>query len=124
MVDTCVIRFDPEGAGDDVLDPETLAMVRPDPDANVLYEGPCRVRFRPAEGSENEPGGVPTRYRRGAVAIPLSAPAIPTGAVVTITEAEHDPELVDRDYVVVDSLDKSLAIQRILNVQRPTEVPR
>lgn len=121
MVDACKITHDLLGPADDTLDPDTLEMHKPSPDAATLYEGACRVRVKDSgAGRGREEGGEYVRVRTGTVKLPLDSPDIPPGAVVEITESTHDEALVGRFFVVVDVVSTTLAIQRTLNVVQRT----
>lgn len=120
MVDECRIDHDPQESTDDVLEPDTLAMVKPFPDGKLLYEGKCGFRVRDSQGRLYDEGGETIRSMRGKVKLPLDAPPIPAGAVVTCTRSQHDPELVGKEFVVIETESTSLAIQRKLVVVHRT----
>lgn len=120
MVDTCTITLDAAGADDDTLDQNTGALTPPDLDATTLYTGACLVR--PADN-------VPRAVSEGGVAIvaslyeailPHTAPAIPPGAVLTVTASEWNASLVDRVFRVRETIEATVHLRRRLLIEGRT----
>ena len=116
MDDRCVIRFDVEGAGDDTFDEDTLLEAPPAFDSLYVYQGRCMVRTQGATETNLAGRVVPSRSYH--VKIPVDAPVIPRGAVVTITAARRDPQLVGQRFTVQDAKTSTFAVSRELTCER------
>lgn len=121
MVDACTIHADSEHTGDDVLDPDTLRLEPPVGDDSLLYSGKCILR-PPQRAAEAVEGGATVNVGRPRLTIPVSAPAIPVGARVTMTAATHLPELVDATFRVADVRQATLTAARTLFLEHRERV--
>lgn len=95
MVDSCTIEHR-SGAG--VLDEATGQVSKP---ATVVYTGPCRVQVPQAQPRTAEVAERTATLQGIVVSIPVGSGGVRVGAVVRITAATLDPELVDRTFRVV-----------------------
>lgn len=101
LVDSCRITHDPEQETDDVLDPDTLLLVAPNPDGDLVYEGACMISTLLAEQIVVVGAREVTR-RRYRARLPHDAPAPAVGDTLTITDAHYDPALVDVSMIITD----------------------
>lgn len=79
MRDTCVIRT---FASDGEVDPDTG---RATSTATTVYTGKCRLRMPAGWAQQRDVAGDHTSISMPTLSIPVSAPLIPIGAVVTVT---------------------------------------
>lgn len=109
---TCTITRDVEGHGDDTLDPTTLALVSPDPDATTVYAGACSVR--PVSRLQpTEEGGADVYSHVYRVLLPVTAePAIGDLVSVRAVGDDGDPSLVGRTLVITEVAFSSRAVLR------------
>lgn len=80
LADTCTVIV--PGSGQGPLDPDT-GVETGDSDT-VLWSGPCWLKVPPGS-SQVTVGGDVVAVQRPSLAVPLSAPRFPVGAVATIT---------------------------------------
>lgn len=80
-----------------------------DPEPVTIYSGRCRVRARDAQDQSLTVGEAAWSVTDVVVSLPLSAPAPPVDAVVTITTIGplSDPSLLGSRFSVAGSLSKS-----------------
>ena len=88
----------------------------------VLYAGQCRVQ-RPSAADRPASAGE-AGYVLGdvVVSLPVTAPAVPVGAAVTVTESAHDPMLSGSVFSVLGPHRKTYATARryeCVEVTRP-----
>jgi hypothetical protein len=125
MTDTVTVTRDAQGAGDDVLDETTGLLVRPDGDSAVVYTGPWLVT--PADSSGGRGGSAAllgalatsapdsTATYRGL--LPLTAPALRPGDVLTATAVRSDALLAGRRFRVRAEPElSSLPVARIVGL--------
>lgn len=100
MVDTCTITRNEDFTEDEDWDPVTMEYSGGDPDT-VVYgpNGKCYFSTGSVPG-ENEEGGQVTQQARYYVNIPIDAPAVKDGDIVTATSSLRDPLLVDETFIV------------------------
>lgn len=120
MLDRCTVAVDADGASDDVLDPATGQLVRPDGDTATVYTGPCRIRPAPSERVEAEGGGF-VWERLYVCRVPLDTPPLPAGATLTVTAAYRDPGMVGRAFTVRPAAAATFATSRRLSLEARDE---
>lgn len=112
MLDSCVISTEGQ-ASPDLWDDETGTYEDGSPDL-ALYRGPCAVTSqRVTEANE---GGPVSSIVYSAV-VPLSAPEIPVGAILTVTKS-RDPQLTGDVFRVDEQVVGTYATQRRLRISR------
>jgi hypothetical protein len=116
MTATCSVRdAAPGNPAAARFDPQTGRTVYPDP--KPLYAGPCRVTHVPQHHATDAEVGLKDTPMTGyALAVPLSAPSLPVGAVVTINTAT-DPAFAGAKLVIIRSSSGSLTWQRTYNCE-------
>lgn len=119
MSDTVVVTRDAQGPGDDVLDESTGLLVRPDGDSTVVYTGPWLVT--PTAGAPAIVGAlattVPETTATYRALLPLTAPELQPGDVLTATSVLRDPQLVGRRFQVRTEPElSSLPVARIVGL--------
>lgn len=120
LTDSCRITRDRQGVYDDVLEMATGRLLTRPLDPEVIYEGPCMVR--PTGIGQTVEGARVVERRGYAVSLPHDAPRFRQGDVVTIT-ASADPDLVDRQLVLIDGTQgATLDPRTVLNAQDPDPV--
>lgn len=117
MDDRCQIMFDPEGSTDDTFDPATLLVVPTEPDDLYIYQGRCTLKAAPTY-TEGLHGGQEVQQRDYVLKLPLAAPEIPIGAVVTMTAARRDPQLVGQRFSVTDRATGTFSVSRKISLDR------
>lgn len=116
MGDTCRVIRDTDGTADDVLDPDTLILEPPDPDASTVYTGQCLVtpmgtgRTTGVESSIGDTIVVIGAYK---VHLPYDSPVVLRNDRVIILTSE-DPQLVGLSLRVVEPERTSFLVQRVL----------
>jgi hypothetical protein len=103
MDDTCTIYRDVEGTADDGLDPETGELLLPDPDADLVYAGRCKL--------------APTLPGAYSCGLPWDSPEPAIGDVVTVDSTRRDPDLVGKTLVVRDVLYSTFLVSRKLTLE-------
>ena len=105
MTDSCRITRPIDGVRDDTLNPATLQLEPPDPDATLVYEGPCGISARNPSGqstqSLTEDAGDREWAARYTLKTPVSADVPEPGDMVTITACVRDPHLVEQVFRVI-----------------------
>lgn len=125
MTDQCIIFRDIAGVLDDVLDPDSLVLVRPPDNDLVIYddtsegsegrslEGKCRLRIRAeTDPHVEDPGQRQLGPRLYELFVPWDAPIGARGDHVLITFSLRDETLVDQAYTVADVIRSSLLVHR------------
>ncbi|HEX9991350.1 MAG TPA: DUF6093 family protein [Acidimicrobiales bacterium] len=128
MLDACTITRDREGVGDDVRNEETGALEPPAPDTTTVYTGPCLfvAASRTRQSRDEEQGGAAVYPVEYDCRIPLSAPVVERGDVVTVTAVgpDGDESLIDRPLVVVGVERVSKTVARRLSLYEAERGPR
>jgi hypothetical protein len=114
MQDTCTIR---RGSGE-TTDPDTGIITPTYGDA--IYEGKCRVQQRTATASAQQPGEAYVLMLQLEVQLPMSVVGLEVGDEVTITASVHDPDLVDRAFLIRSLAHKTHATARRVQVEERT----
>jgi hypothetical protein len=113
MDDTCTIQAPAPGGA---IDPATGEVVQFA--ADTIYDGKCKVRPGPGGEPEDESrGGDLREFATHELGILWDAPAIPRGALVTITSSRRDPLLVDRTFTAGRSVTKTFLVQRTVYME-------
>lgn len=113
MVDTCTVTRAGEGRGpwnEDTMDYDP-------PPSTTVYTGPCRVQLSAAMANTPEAGERVLVVQRATVSVPITATGVAVGDTVTITAAEHDPDLAGNVYRVRSLFAKTHATARRLEVE-------
>lgn len=113
MVDECTIRR----ATGTVTDPDTGRVT---PTYEQIYTGKCRVQQQQVQARAVEPGEAHLLMLRLEVHLPMSVTGVAAGDEVVITSSAHDPDLVDRVFLVRELAHKSHATARRLGVEEKT----
>lgn len=107
MVDTCEIRYDPEGHADDDFDPADWSYERTPGDDTLVYSGPCGLSAGSA--SDTTDAQRPRARSEWTLKLPLGT-VVPPGSVVTITASERNPALVDETFRTRKALSGTLSV--------------
>lgn len=119
MADKCRIFRDPDGNDSDVLDPETLQLVPPEPAGTNYYSGPCRVtlmgtgRSTGIEAPYAETDAVVSTYK---VSVPFDAPLVLRNDLVVILDSA-DFQLRGARMRVLEAQKATILVQRNLVCQ-------
>jgi hypothetical protein len=115
MVDACLIR---RRTGEST-DPDSGVIT---PTYSTVYEGKCRVQQSTGSSSatEEDAGEAHQLMVRFEVQIPMSVVGVQADDEVLITASVHDPDLVDREFLVRGLAHKTHAVMRRLQVQEAT----
>ncbi|MFG2165520.1 DUF6093 family protein [Micromonospora chersina] len=114
MVDECVV----EAVTGTTTDPESGEVT--DTYAPV-YEGKCRVQQAAPSASDQRVGEADLLMLTRVLQLPVAASAgVRAGHRVRITACEHDPDLVNRRFVVRAEFAKSHATSRRLGIEEAT----
>jgi hypothetical protein len=109
----CRVTRDESQREDDTLDPDTLELVPPDPDAGPVYDGPCT--FTRISGTEAAPAHDRSAYteQRWRVSVPLAAPPLKVNDRIVLTKCKRMPDLVGREFRVDELVESgSYAVSR------------
>lgn len=117
MVDECVISRDPNFVADSTLDVNTGALVAPSPATLNVYVGRCTVTPETRLQNESDEAGAPVVRRTYRARIPVDAPDVVTGDVLTVTSSRHDLHLVGESFHVRGALASTHAFQRRLQLE-------
>jgi hypothetical protein len=110
MADTCrIVRGDP-GRAAATLNPATLQLA--EPADVVVYDGKCLIGGGGNAGARQQVGHADSQRQQYWVLLPLTAPQIRRGDVLTVTASARDPQLVGARLVVVDQVVRTLAVAR------------
>lgn len=115
MVDSCTIATATPGAWDEATGTYAQSSV-------TLYAGPCRVQRSRGSDRSAMPGEAGYVLGDVTVSVPMCAPIVPVGAVVTVTSACADPHLADAQFTILGPHRKSLSTARryeCVEVTRP-----
>lgn len=110
MVDTCTVEYVSGTAFN-----ETTGL--DEPTYVTRFSSVCKVQARELQSSERDAGGAERTLVRLSVHLPISAGAVETDDVLTITAAAYDPQLVGRVFRVLAPVGKSFATARRLEVE-------
>ena len=115
MDDTCRIEYD-AGTADDAFDEASGKHVPADPDISEIYEGKCKITAAGGTQHIEEGGAHPatTAYRGS---IPVDAPPVPLGALLTVLTSLRDPQLVGRQFRVRGVVASTMLVQRRLQLE-------
>jgi len=116
MVDTCQVFRDPEGSGDDVLDPDTGLLAPAAGEGDPIYDGPCLITTVAGVSTGEEGEAQVYRRLRGA-RLPVSAVELRYGDVLVVTHSVNDPGLIGRRARVLDSEAATFAVTRRLSLE-------
>lgn len=105
MVDTCTIRRVAGATSDPDTGEET-------PTYESLYTGNCRVQQAQAQAQSEDVGEDQLLLLRLEVQLPMSVVGLEVGDHITLTASVHDPDLVDRVFLVHDLAHKTHATAR------------
>lgn len=117
MVDACQIRR----ITSTVTNPETGQVTKvygpPDP----VYSGRCRVQQSlQAKARPETPGEAYVLMLRRELQLPMTVTGLKVGDEVTITASPHDPDLINRMWLIRDLMGKSEATARRIGVEEQT----
>lgn len=124
LVDTCEVWRDPEGATDDVADPNT-GSITSSSDQVLLETVQCKIRAV-LRGFPEMRGGQPTIVSTHELSKPGDTNALFPGDTVKIIVSPHHPELVGKLFRVSENLHSSLGIfikARLELRERPHDRP-
>lgn len=113
MVDTCTIR---RRTGETTDEYGQISPTYGDP----LYTGRCRVQQAGAQAGAQQPGEAYVLLLRLEVQLPMSVVGLEVGDEITVTASAHDPDLVDRTFLVRDLAHKTHATARRVQVTEQT----
>lgn len=113
MVDECLIR---RRTGE-TTDPHSGVIT---PTYATVYSGRCRVQQSTGTAQEEEAGEANILLVRFEVQIPMSVVGVQADDEVVITASAHDPDLVDREFLVRRLAHKTHAVMRRLQVEEAT----
>lgn len=117
MVDACTIVRDDSQEFDDVLNVDTLELVPPDHDDDYVYRGKCVV-IPNNQYTGVVIGGVLEQVRSHDLMIPLAAPELAAGDVVTVVSCVRDGQLVNKQFAVTDTTQSTFAVARRVEMVR------
>ena len=103
LTDTGTLERDTAGVGDDVLNEATGQLVRPAGDSATLWTGPVLVTPDTPAPRQLVDGLDATRPEATAYRglLPLAAPVVRAGDLLTVNVASRDPQLAGRAFRVV-----------------------
>lgn len=81
------------------------------------FTSACKVQARELQSNERDAGGAERTTVRLSVHLPISAGAVETDDILTITAAPHDSQLVGRVFRILAPGGKSFATARRLEVE-------
>jgi uncharacterized protein DUF6093 len=113
MLDACVIKRVTGTVTD-----QTSGQITPT--EATIYTGKCRVQHALAQANAQDVGEAYLLILRLELQIPMSVTDVRPEDEVTITASVHDPDLVNRVFVVRDLFHKTHATARRLQVQERT----
>ncbi|TBL44245.1 hypothetical protein EYA84_02035 [Verrucosispora sp. SN26_14.1] len=113
MADECLIRRRTGKA----TDPVTAVVT---PTYATVYEGRCRVQQPTSAAREETPGQAVLLMLRFELQVPVSAVGIAADDEVLLTKAAHDPDLLNREFVVRGLSHKSHPVMRRVEVEERT----
>jgi hypothetical protein len=105
MVDACTIRRITSSSTN-----ETTGEVTPT--YSTIYAGKCRVQQQAATASGQDAGEAYVLMLALTLQVPMSVTGVRTEDEVTITASVHDPDLVNRVFLVKDLAHKTHATAR------------
>lgn len=106
MVDTCTIRR----RSGQTQDPDTGVVT---PTYTILYSGQkCRVQSRGYWGQRTDVGQNDLILLQLEVQLPIAVTGLRVHDEITVTASVHDPDLVNRRFVLKDEMHKSHATSR------------
>lgn len=121
---TCTVRTDPQGRTDDLFDETTGEYTRPPDDQTTVYTGPCLLRPSQGLGQNRATMGSAEQFvDRYDLRLPVTATGVHPGDVATIDTSPNDPDMVGREFTVLQAAGGTYAVTRILTVQLRTEGP-
>lgn len=101
MDDTGIVRHNPEGVRDAVLNPDTGQLVEPAPERTTIHAGRMKVKHR-GEGAEQ------SQYE---VSWPISSGAPSEGDYIKVTTARRDLKLVGLELTVFEIVRGTFQVQ-------------
>lgn len=113
MVDACVIRR----VTDSTTDPDTGVIT---PTYTTIYTGKCRIQQPTAQARTEQAGEAYALMLRLEVQVPMSVTGVQAEDEVLLTASAHDPDLVDRTFLVRDLAHKTHATMRRIGIEERT----
>jgi len=110
MVDTCTVKYQSGTSFNATTGLDA-------PTYTTRFTSACKVQARDLAVQERDSGGHEASLVRLSVHLPVSAAAVHTDDIVTITVATHDAQLVGRTFRVLAPVGKSFASARRLDVE-------
>lgn len=110
MVDTGVITRDVTAKADDVLDEDTLQLIKPANDKYVVYEGKCILSPITRKELEYVSGELPLFRKMYRLIVPLEVSDLRIGDMFTLTLAGEENSTSDYDQILVG---REMRIQEI-----------
>lgn len=115
MEDTCAITRDPQFVADSTLDTATGSLTTGP--TSTIYAGACTVTPVTRQQAETDEGGAPLLRLDYRASIPVDAPEVAVGDVLTVTASVRDAQLVGQRFVVRATPVSTNAYQRPLLVE-------
>ena len=110
MPDACTVTRDAGGVEDDTLNESTGALTTVG--AATVYTGRCLVSQRPRLPAERTEGDAVFYATEYVLSLPMSAPDVSEGDLVTVTSSRWDTARVGKVFRVTTPYQASLAVTR------------
>lgn len=117
MLDTCMITRDSGGVYDDILDEDTLQLVRTSGDEDLIYTGKCLIKPVGAKDLSYDEGELPVFRKVYDVFLPKDSSEVRIGDDFKMTASLRDETLEDEEFRVMEVRFSTHSTYRYLRVE-------